>query len=195
MKRRTLLFFFTLFTAALAVNQAQAEKSAADLEREKAMKEPYANDYGPETVPADILKTYPKAAQEGYKALQNKCTACHSAARPLNSQFIETAGKKVSERTAALNKLKKDQPGLFKKGQKAVWQIEAKIWQRYVKRMMNKPGCEVTKKEGKAIWTFLSHDSRARKLAKKADWEKKRGKMLSEFKKEHPKRYKELYEH
>jgi len=61
--------------------------------------------------------------------------------------------------------------------------------------MMNKPGCEVTKEDGKVIWKFLSEDSRERKLEKQKEWTAHREKLLSEFKKNHPGRYKELYAH
>jgi mono/diheme cytochrome c family protein len=190
MKRLTILTIIAMFAAGIAPVEA---KTAAELEKEKAMAEPYANDYGSEKV--DVSK-YPKKAQQGYKLLLQKCAQCHSAARPLNSQFTETAGKKLSERQANLAKLKKSDPDMFAKKNKNVWQVEAKIWQRYVKRMMSKPGCEVSKADGKLIWAFLSHDSRVRKTGKnKAKWKKQREKMLADFKKKHPKRYKELYEH
>lgn len=179
-----------LFAAALCV-PAQA-KTAAELEKEKAMAEPYANDFGPEAVD---VSGYPKDAQEGYKLLLDKCAVCHSAARPLNSQFTETEGKDADEREANAKKLKASDPELFAKENKDIWQVEGKIWQRYVKRMMSKPGCDVGKAEGKLIWDFLSHDSRARKLGKnKPKWKAHREKLLADFKKNHPKRYKELYE-
>lgn len=165
--------------------------NAADKEKAKAMAEPYANDYGPEKI--DVSK-YPKDVQAGYKLMVEKCSACHTAARPLHSQFVETSGKKLSDRKATLAELKKSDPDLFKIENKAVWQVEAKIWQRYVKRMMNKPGCEISKAEGKGIWKFLSYDARVRKIGKnKAKWAKFRRKLLSDFKKEHPERYKKLY--
>lgn len=37
-------------------------------------------------------------------------------------------------------------------------------WQRYVKRMMSKPGCEMTMEKAKRIHRFLTHDSQVRKL-------------------------------
>jgi len=37
-------------------------------------------------------------------------------------------------------------------------------WQRYVKRMMSKPGCEMTMEKAKRIHKFLTHDSQVRKL-------------------------------
>jgi len=43
-------------------------------------------------------------------------------------------------------------------------------WERYVKRMMRKPGSEVSSSEGKQIFEFLAYDSKTRK---KALYEKK----------------------
>jgi len=189
--KRLILLTLSLFVAGSAY---AATKSAAELEKEKAMQEPFANDYGPETLDAKYLKTLSKDAQKGYKTMRAKCAQCHSAARPLNSQFVEAAGKKKADRMKAATALKKSNPELFKKDMKYVWQIEGAIWQRYVKRMMNKPGCEVSKIDGKFIWKFLSEDSRERKLKKAKSWTAKRKKMLADFKKKHPHRYKELYE-
>lgn len=167
----------------------EAAKSAAELEKEKAMKEPYANDLGPDKID---VSAYPKDAQEGYKVLQAKCTTCHTASRPLNSQFTETDGKDMGARDAAAAALLKSDADIAKA--KHVWQVEGGIWQRYVKRMSNKPGCTVTPDDGKKIWKFLSHDSRARKLgANKASWKAHREKLLADFKAKFPKRYEELY--
>ncbi len=38
-------------------------------------------------------------------------------------------------------------------------------WERYVKRMMRKPGSEIGSAEGKQIFEFLAYDSKARKKA------------------------------
>jgi cytochrome c5 len=43
-------------------------------------------------------------------------------------------------------------------------------WERYVKRMMRKPGSDVSPADGKQIFEFLSYDS---KLRKKALYERK----------------------
>ena len=70
---------------------------------------------------------------------------------------------------------------------------DSDTWNRYVKRMMNKPGCAITKAEGKAIWQFLSYDSDKRKKGANADaWKALRAKLVAEFKEKHPKRYEEL---
>ncbi len=164
--------------------------SAFDAEKQKALANPYANDLGPDAVD---VSSYPPEHQKAYKeVLLVKCAKCHTAARPLNSQFFEPAGKK-EEKQAKLDALKKSDPDMFK--DKNVWQPETDIWQRYVKRMMAKPGCEITPAEGKAVWAFLVHDSNQRKAGKnKAAWKAHREKLLSEFKAKYPARYKELYE-
>lgn len=70
---------------------------------------------------------------------------------------------------------------------------DSDTWNRYVKRMMNKPGCAITKAEGKAIWQFLSYDSEKRKKgANLAAWKELRAKLVAEFKEKYPKRYEEL---
>ena len=38
-------------------------------------------------------------------------------------------------------------------------------WERYVKRMMRKPGSEVSPADGKQIFEFLAYDSKTRKKA------------------------------
>lgn len=42
-----------------------------------------------------------------------------------------------------------------------MWQVEDGVRQRYVKRMMSKPGCDMTQDIGKKIWSFVSYDARA----------------------------------
>ena len=37
-------------------------------------------------------------------------------------------------------------------------------WQRYVKRMMRKPGSGISKKDGKKIYEFLTYDASIRKI-------------------------------
>ena len=184
------------FVAVLALVAAFAPLNAAEMsEKEKALANPYANDFGPEILPDDVLKAYPANVQAGYKKLvSNKsgCAQCHSAARPLNSRFVEPEGgmdDKAQE--AALAKMKKDQPDLFKDA--SVWQVEAKIWNRYVKRMMNKPGCNLQKADGKSIWEFLSYDSVKRKTgANAAKWAAHRKGLVDQLKAKSPKRYEEL---
>ena len=184
------------FVAVMALLAAFVPAHAAEMsEKEKALANPYANDFGPETLPDDVLKSYPANVQAGYKKLvSNKsgCAQCHSAARPLNSRFVEPEGgmdDKAQE--ASLAKLKKDQPDLFKDA--SVWQVEAKVWNRYVKRMMNKPGCNLQKADGKSIWEFLAYDSVKRKTgANAAKWAAHRKGLVDQLKTKNAKRYEEL---
>ncbi len=166
--------------------------SSYEAEKAKAMANPYANDLGPDKLAADVLASYPPEHQAAYKnVLQVKCAKCHSPARPLNSQFFEPAGK-GAEKEAKIESLKASEPDLFK--DKNILQPEAHIWERYVKRMMSKPGCGITPEEGKAVWGFLVYDSNQRKAGKnKAAWAAHRKKLLEDFKAKYPARYTELY--
>jgi hypothetical protein len=194
MKKLTILAIFALCAA--AVSPAMAAKSAADLEKEKALANPYPNDFGPDTLDEATLKTYPASAQEGYKLLRGvgakkNCQTCHTASRPLNSRFVEPEGKDTAEKEATIAKWKKEQPELFK--DKSVWQVEPEIWKRYVKRMMAKPGCGISNEDGKKIWQFLVYDGSHRKVgANAAKWKEHREKLLGELKAKNPKRYAEL---
>ncbi|MDD5304220.1 MAG: hypothetical protein PHS14_14060 [Elusimicrobia bacterium] len=174
-----------------------AARAAEMTEKEKAMANPYPNDFGPDTLPEDVLKAYPANVQAGYKKLlSNKsgCAQCHSAARPLNSRFVEPeGGMDDAKQDAWIAKMKKDQPELFKDG--AAWQVETKVWSRYVKRMMNKPGCNLQKADGKSIYEFLSYDSVKRKTgANAAKWAEHRKGLVEQLKTKNPKRYEELKE-
>jgi len=162
-----------------------------EAEKAKALTQPYANDLGPDKID---VSGYAPEFQKAYKeVLQVKCIKCHAASRPLNSQFVEVEGKK-EEKEGILAALKKSEPDLFAPASKHIWQMETNIWERYVKRMMAKPGCDIKSPEGKAVWQFLVYDSARRKLGKnKAAWKAHREKLLAEFKQKHPKRYEELY--
>lgn len=185
---------------AVSVFAAEAKKSAAELEKEKALKSPYANDVLDSAenkkflaeIEKNYVKKYPAQYQAGFKVLTAKCAQCHAASRPLNSQFVEPAGKDLAARNAAASALNKD-ADIGKN--KLIWQVEGDIWQRYVKRMMAKPGCNISKDEGKKIWEFIAYDSIQRKTgANQAAWKKHRQTLLDNFKKSNPARYKELYE-
>jgi hypothetical protein len=189
----------TLIVAALLLGAAFAPfaRAAEMSEKEKAMAHPYPNDFGPESLPDDVIKAYPANVQAGYKKLvsnKNGCAQCHSAARPLNSRFVEPeGGLDDAKQDAWIGKMKKDQPELFKDG--AIWQVETKIWSRYVKRMMNKPGCGIQKADGKSIYEFLAYDSIKRKTGANAEkWAAHRKGLLDQLKSKNPKRYEELKE-
>lgn len=174
----------------LAAAGLRAADAGFDAEKAKALANPYANDLGPASVD---VSSYPPELQAAYKnVLLVKCSKCHTASRPLNSQFFEVEGKK-EEKAGKLAALQKSNADMF--SNKNVWQVETDIWQRYVRRMMAKPGCEITPDEGKAVYRFLVHDSNVRKAGKnKAAWKAHREKLLADFKAKYPERYKELYE-
>lgn len=162
---------------------AAAPAAAGATEKEKALAHPYPNDLGPATLPVDYVASLSAEHKKGYELLIKRCAQCHSAARPLNSRFVE-----VSE--AELARLKKEAPALL--ADKSIRQVESAVWNRYVKRMMSKPGCEIEKAEGKLIWQFLVADSKRKLGADAASWEAHRRKLLAEFKTRHPARYDEL---
>ncbi|MDP3543913.1 MAG: hypothetical protein Q8T11_15705 [Elusimicrobiota bacterium] len=192
-RKLTLLAAVALLGAAFASPVRAAEMT----EKEKALTNPYPNDFGPETIPDALLKTYPANVQAGYKKMistKGGCAQCHSAARPLNSRFVEPEGGiDDKKQEAALAALKKAQPELFTDA--SVWQIETKIWSRYVKRMMNKPGCGIQKADGKSIYEFLAYDSIKRKTGENAKaWAAHRKGLIDQLKTKNPKRYEELKE-
>lgn len=84
-------------------------------------------DKGPSSV--DVA-AYPPAIQKAYGVFRQRCTLCHTLARPINSDFVLP-----------------DE------------------WSRYVKRMMHKPGSNITPENAKTIYTFLVYDSSVRKKA------------------------------
>jgi hypothetical protein len=186
-----------------ADDAAPAKKSAAELEKEKALSNPYPNDFGPATLDSETLKSYPEDKVAGYKLLLVRCAQCHTPSRPLNSRFVEPdpGEAKPAERDAKegpmVEKLKADHPDYFKNP--AVWQIEASVWNRYVKRMLSKPGCGVdvgghmTKEEAAKIYKFLVYDGQRRKLGENAEkWKAHREELVTKLKTEKPARYEEL---
>lgn len=167
-----------------------------EAQKATALANPYANDAGPASVD---VSSYPPEIQDTYKNLfLVRCQRCHTASRPLNSQFVEPSGPKEGQQ-AKIAQWKSEHPEMFQ--DKLVWQIEGKtasgpgVWERYVKKMMAKPGCNITQAEGKRIWQFLTYDSEHRKTgANAASWAEHRRALLAKFKAEHPDRYRELYE-
>lgn len=141
----------------------------------------YPNDFGPAEID---VSSYPKQFKQSYRTFAFKCAACHTIARVVNSQFLELTEDE-------LKKAKKDEPELFK--DEKIVKAEAGIWNRYVKRMMSKPGCPVGK-DGKAIWEFLVYDSKVRKTGANAKaWREHRGHLLHEFEEHYGSVYKELF--
>lgn len=88
-------------------------------------------DKGPATVD---VSSYPGVIQKDYREFTMKCAACHTLARPINSDYALP-----------------DE------------------WSRYVKRMMFKPGSNITANAAKKIYTFLVYDASVRKKAMVAD--------------------------
>ncbi len=193
-KHRSWILMGSAALVFVALSGRWAEKASADAayeaEKAKALASPYANDFGPNGVD---VSSYPAELQATYKDIfMVKCQRCHNAARPLNSQFLEPDGPKEGK-AAKLAEWKSSNPDIFK--DKLVWQPEANIWERYVKRMMSKPGCAIQPAEGKKIWQFLVYDSVKRKTgANAAKWAEQRRKLLADFKAKNPSRYRELYE-
>jgi len=179
-----------------SADEGSAASSSYEAEKAKALANPYPNDAGPATID---VSSYPPEIQDTYKNLfLVKCSRCHQTSRPLNSQFVEPSGPK-DQHQAKIAEWKKTHPEMFQ--DKLVWQIEGwtpgqpGVWERYVKKMMSKPGCNISQQEGRKIWQFLTYDSEHRKTgANAAKWAEHRRKLLADFKASHPARYKELFE-
>lgn len=145
----------------------------------------YANDLGPakadeKRIPADL--------KDGYRLLNSKCSKCHPSARPLNAQYIE-ADDAFRAKLLASNPKALDDSRLLK--------LESDSWRRLVKRMMAKPGNEISFNEAKKIHGFLVWyylDKVGTNGVAAESWINHRKELLEEFKKKHPARYKELYE-
>ncbi len=183
MKRSMTLAALTVALGLCAAPSALAKGSAGD---------PYPADLGPATLPDSVVKSYPEKIQAGYKLLLSRCSQCHTASRPLNSRFVEPpVGADEAKQKAALAELKKTDPEVF--SNPAIWEPGVKIWMRYIKRMMNKPGCDIAHSEGAHIWEFLTYDSVHRKTGANAKaWQDARQKLLDQFKAQNPKRYETL---
>jgi mono/diheme cytochrome c family protein len=188
-------WFFVVAAALLGLAAVPGIHAAEMSEKEKALASPYPNDLATDEEMKEIdttVKTYPENIQAGYKLLMVRCAQCHEPRRPLNSRFVEPeGGMDDAKQQANLDAWKKANPEIFKDS--TIWQPEVKVWNRYVKRMMNKPGCNIEKAEGKKIWEFLEYDGAHRKVgANAAKWAAHRKDLLERFKAKNPKRYEEL---
>ena len=195
------VFAAAILTLGLGAARVSAEKSAAELEKEKALANPYPNDFGPDHLTDEELKDYPADKKEGYKLLLTRCAQCHTPSRPLNSRFVEPAAGLKAAAGPARDKAEYAAVAALKKGHDdlSVWQIESGVWARYVKRMLNKPGCgkaqggQMTPADAKKIYEFLAFDGEKRKLGDNADkWKAHRLSLVEKLKKEKPARYEEL---
>jgi mono/diheme cytochrome c family protein len=145
---------------------------------------PYANDLGPKTVEVSTLSV---TAQKGYRLMLQKCTLCHTSARPLNAQYLDVD-------SATVDRLKKSRPELFVN--RYLLQIEEGVWKRKIKQMAGKSGAKISNEDAKTIYAFLLeyYQDKIGKNAEKADqWIAHRKKLLEQFKKEYPERYQLLY--
>ncbi len=84
-------------------------------------------DKGPTSID---VSAYPAGIQESYTAFRQKCSLCHTLARPINCDFALP-----------------DE------------------WSHYIKRMMYKPGSNISPAQAKKIYQFLAFDSYVRKKA------------------------------
>jgi hypothetical protein len=190
------VWFILVLVVLVSAGGAQATDSSYEAEKAKAMKYPYANDLGATTID---VSAYPREMQDVYRDIfQIKCRRCHDASRALNAPFVEPSGPRARH-AAMIARWKAENPKMFKDGR--VWQIEGGsasgpgIWERCVKRMMQKPGCTLSSVEGKKVWQFLCYDSERRKTgAGAATWAEYRRKLLADFKAKYPDRYRDLYE-
>ena len=82
----------------LSTGFVRAEDTSYEAEKAKALKNPYANDFGPKSID---VSAYPPEMQDAYKnILLVKCQRCHEASRPLNSQFVEPSAPKEQHLTS-----------------------------------------------------------------------------------------------
>jgi hypothetical protein len=101
---------------------------AADDDVQALSKEQLAQfDKGPTSID---VSAYPAGIQENYAVFRQKCSLCHTLARPINCTFVLP-----------------DE------------------WSRYIKRMLHKPGSNISPGQGKKIYEFLAYDSSVRKKA------------------------------
>lgn len=168
-------------SAALAARAAQPAPAKAADDAKTQAGGLYPNDFGPDEI--DVSE-YPKEMRASYKLFKFKCAACHTIARPINSQFLELSKDEIA-------KLKKEDPAAL--ADERVLSADEGMWSRYVKRMMAKPGCPVGK-DGKVIYEFLVYDSKARKTGiNSALWRKHRKHLLHEYAEKYASSYKTLF--
>ncbi len=141
----------------------------------------FPNDAGPDRID---VSGYPEEMRQSYKIFRVKCAACHTIARPINAQYLELSPQ-------GLEQARKEDTEIFKDPR--VTMPGDKIWKRYVKRMMSKPGCPVSG-DGRRIWEFLAYDSRQRKMgAQGAAWRALRLKLVEDHRKSNPEEYRKLF--
>jgi len=113
---------------ALCMAALLAVARAAPDEVQAVSKEQLAKfDKGPTSID---VSAYPAGLKENYAAFRQKCSLCHTLARPINCDFALP-----------------DE------------------WSHYIKRMMYKPGSNISPAQAKKIYQFLAFDSYVRKKA------------------------------
>jgi len=99
--------------ASLAVAALGAGLTLARADDDAASTKEFPADKGPDTI--DVSK-YPKAQQDEYKVFSEKCSKCHTLARPINSDYALP-----EEWTAYVDKMRhKKRSGIDDDVQKAV---------------------------------------------------------------------------
>jgi hypothetical protein len=122
----------------------------------------YANDLGPSEI--DVSR-YPPEMKQAYRLFQKKCTFCHTAARAINSEFVESK------------------------------QWTRYVQRMYMRPPCCDSCPLMSHDDAKAIWGFLVYDSQVRKTDAQAEaWARFRKSLLEEFKSKYPKLYQQRYE-
>jgi cytochrome c5 len=117
--------FALILMGACSAGLIVAARAAAD-DVQALSKEQLAKfDKGPATID---VSAYPAGIQENYAVFRQKCSLCHTLARPINCDFALP-----------------DE------------------WSRYIKRMMHKPGSNISPGQAKKIYEFVTYDSSVRK--------------------------------
>src|SRR4051812_5270847 len=76
----------------MAADTPDTGGASYESQKATALANPYANDAGPASID---VSSYPQDLQDVYKnVFLVRCQRCHTASRPLNSQFVEPSGDK-----------------------------------------------------------------------------------------------------
>lgn len=71
-----------------AAQESSPSRQSTEEEAREAAKRPYANDLGPDAID---VSAYPPKMQRAYALFSQKCSHCHTLARPINSQWATSA--------------------------------------------------------------------------------------------------------
>ncbi len=90
----------------------------------------FTADKGPDKIDPRLLASYAPEARDTYNRIfSQRCSKCHTLARPINTDLAPTE------------------------------------WQKYIKKMMRKPGSGISVADGKKVWEYLVYDLTKRKRA------------------------------